>query len=128
MVDNSHRAECVADPWIRLVMLIDRDLNAPIQNQHLLIELRHAGMRDAKRRDHGEQYWTSHRECYMTTVIEGCNEGAFALTLSPGQLVDQLLAMLAGAMVHRVLQFSAPNAVHFRTALLHQLAQMLGRA
>jgi BetI-type transcriptional repressor, C-terminal len=128
MVDNSHRADREVDPWIRLVTLIDRDLNAPVQNQHLLIELWHAGIWDAELRDHAEQHWTSHRSLYMTTVAEGYNQGAFTPTLSPEEVVDQLLAMLAGATVQRVLQFPAPSANHFRTVLLHQLTQMLVRA
>jgi hypothetical protein len=127
MVDNSRRANCEVDPWIRLVTLIDRDLNAPMQNHHMLIELWHAGISDAEPRDHGEDHWTSHRGRYLKTVVEGCNDGAFTPTLSPEQVVDQLLKMLAGAMAHRALLFPDPSADHFRTALLHQLSRMLGR-
>jgi len=128
MRENGHRSNGEVDPWNRLVAMIDRKLTAPIDNQHRLIELWRDGMRDAELRAHGEERWAGYREPLLETVVEGCNAGAFTPTLSPEEVVDLVLAMLAGAMVTRVLQFAAPSADGFRITLLHQVAQMLGRA
>jgi len=128
MDEAGHRATSEVDPWSCLVILIDSNLSTSIRNQHLLLELWGAGIRDAKLRDDGEQQWAWYRELFLTMVVEGCNKGAFRPTLSPEDVVDMLLAILAGAMVQRVLQVRAPMPDHFRTALLHLLTQMLGRA
>jgi len=121
MGENVHRAE--VDPWNRLVTLIDRNLNATVHNQHLLIELWHNGMRDSELRDLCEEHWASCRTPLLETVVEGCTQGVFAPTLSPGRIVDLLLAMLAGAILTPV-----SSADGFRTALLQHLAEILGRA
>jgi BetI-type transcriptional repressor, C-terminal len=120
MGEDGHHAE--VEPWNRLVALIDRILNASVHNQHLLIELWRDGMRDAELRDECEEHWTSYRARLLRTVVEGCSQGAFSPTLSPGKVVDVLLAMLAGAILTPV-----SSADRFRIALLQQLAQMLGR-
>jgi AcrR family transcriptional regulator len=120
-------AGAVDDPWNRLVMLIDRNLNTPIHNHQLLIEFWRAGIRDAELRDYAQEHWACYRAPFLKTVVEGCDQGAFSPTLSPEDVVDLLLGMLAGAMVPRVLQFPAPTADRFRTVLLSQIAQMLGR-
>ena len=121
MGENVDRAE--VDPWNRLVALIDRNLNATVHNQHLLVELWRNGMRDAELRDQCEEHWTTYRARLLETVVDGCNQGAFSPTLSPGTIVDLLIAMLAGAILTPV-----SSADGFRIALLQQLAQMLGRA
>ena|SRR5690348_6242997 len=121
MGENGHLAD--VDPWNRLVALVDRILNATDHNQHLLIELWRNGIRDAELRDECEEHWTSYRAQLLRTVVEGCNQGAFSPTLSPGKVVDVLLAMLAGAILTPV-----SSTGRFRIALLQQLAQMLGRA
>jgi AcrR family transcriptional regulator len=111
-----------ADPWYRLVALIDRNLNTPLHNHQLLIEVWRAGIRDSELRDHCEENWTRYRAPFLKLVEEGCDAGVFVLNSSPDDVVDLLLATLAGAMVPRVLDFSG------RTALLRQIAQVLGRA
>jgi len=128
MSDASHRGSSEVDPWNRLVMLIDSNLDMSIRNQRLLLELWGAGIRDAKLRDDGEQQWACYRAVLLTMVVESCNQGPFTPTLSPDDVVDMLLAILAGAMVPRVFRATSPVPDHFRTALLHQIAQMLGRA
>ena len=120
-------ASSEVDPWNRLVTLIDRNLNTSIYNHQLLIEFWRAGIRDEELRDHAQEQWRCYREPFLKTVGEGQDAGAFTPTLSPEDIVDLLLATLTGAMVSRVLQFPAPSADRFRTALLQQLAQTLGR-
>ena len=61
-------------------------------------------------------------------MVEGCDAGEFTPTLDPDEVVDLLMATLAGAMVSGALQFPGPMAGLFRNALLQQVAQMLGRA
>jgi BetI-type transcriptional repressor, C-terminal len=121
MGESGHRAE--VDPWNRLVALIDRNLNATVHNQHRLIELWCNGMRDAELRDQCDEHWAGYRAQLLEAVVEGCNQGAFSPTLSPGKVVDLILAMIAGAILTPV-----PSADRFRIVLLRQLAEMLGRA
>jgi AcrR family transcriptional regulator len=121
-------ASAEVDPWNRLVTLIDRNLNTAMHNHQMLVELWRTGMRDAELRDYGQELWGRYRTPFLATVVEGCDAGAFKPALSPDDVADLLLAMLTGAMVPRVLQFHRPTADQFRTALLQQLAQMLGRA
>ena len=120
-------ASAEVDPWNRLVALIDRNLNTPVHNHRLLIEFWRTGIRDAELRDYGQEGWDRYRAPFLKAVFDGCDAGAFAPTISPDDVVDLLLATLSGAMVPRVLQFPAPAADRFRSALLHQVAQMLGR-
>ncbi len=120
-------ASAETDAWNRLIALIDRNLNSPVHYHRLLIEFWRAGIRDAELRDYAQENWTRYRGPFLTTVVEGCDEGAFSPSLSPDDVVDLLLTMLAGGMVPRVLHFPGPTADGFRSALLHQVAQMLGR-
>jgi AcrR family transcriptional regulator len=115
------------DPWNRLVAMIDRNLNTPVRNHQLLIEFWRSGSRDKELRDYGEEGWFSYRAPFLATVIEGRDAGAFAPVVAPEDLVDLLFATLVGAMVPRVLRFPRPSADRFRTALLRQVAEMLGR-
>lgn len=115
------------DPWNRLVAMIDRNLNTPMRNHRLLFEFWRSGMRDAELRDYGQEGWTRYRAPFLTTVAEGRDAGAFTLTTTPDDVVDLLLASMAGAMIPRVLDFPAPSSDRFRTALLRQTAVMLGR-
>jgi AcrR family transcriptional regulator len=117
-----------ADPWNRLVAMIDRNLGTPVHNHRLLIEFWRSGMRDAELREYGEEEWTRYRAPFVTTVVEGRDAGDFTLVADAGDVVDLLLAALTGAMIPRVLDFSTPSATGFRKALLRQTATMLGRA
>ena len=127
LVSMSAVARSEGDPWNRLVTLIDRNLNTAMYNHRLLIEFWRAGIRDGELRDYAQEQWACYRAPFLETVVEGCDTGSFTPVLSPEDVVDLLLATLAGAMVPRVLQFPAPTADRFRTALLNQVAQMLGR-
>jgi hypothetical protein len=99
MGENGHRAE--VDPWNHLVALIDRNLDTTVHNQHLLIELWRNGMRDVELRDQCDEHWAGCRALLLETVVEGCSQGAFSPTLSPGQVVDLVLATLAEATLTR---------------------------
>lgn len=120
-------AAAESDPWNRLVALIDRNLNTPIRNHQLLLEVWRSSMRDEELRDYSEEGWARYRAPFVRTVIEGRDAGMFAPIFSPEDVVDQVLISLVGAMVPRVLHFPSPTADGFRTALLRQVALMLGR-
>jgi AcrR family transcriptional regulator len=117
-----------ADPWNRLVAMIDRNLNSPVHKHRLLFEFWRSGMRDAELRDYAQEGWIRYRSPFLATVTKGKDAGVFRPTTNPDDVVDLLLASLGGAMVPRVLDFPAPSSGHFRTALLRQTALMLGRA
>jgi AcrR family transcriptional regulator len=121
-------ANAEADPWNRLVALIDRNLNMPARTLALMIEFWRSGIRDAELRDYGQETWRRYSEPFVQTVVDGRNAGVFANSSDPEDLVDLLLASLAGAMVPRVLQFATPSADRFRNGLLRQVAAMLGRS
>ena len=53
--------------------------------------------------------------------------GFLVKTGTPEEVVDLLFATLVGAMIPRVLRFPDWSADGFRTALLRQIAEMLGR-
>jgi AcrR family transcriptional regulator len=116
------------DPWHRLVAMIDRNLNTPLRNHQLLIEVWRSSMRDDELRDYSEEGWARYRAPFVRTVIEGSETGIFAPVASPEDVVDLLFAWLVGAMVPRALHFPRPTADGFRNALLRQLSSMLGRA
>ncbi|OBJ47987.1 TetR/AcrR family transcriptional regulator [Mycobacterium sp. 1423905.2] len=120
-------AEAESDPWRRLVAMIDRNLNTPLRNHQLLIEVWRSSMRDAELRDYSEEGWARYRAPFVRTVIEGRESGAFQPIGTPEEVVEILLRSLAGAMIPRTLHFPAPSADGFRTALLRHVATMLGR-
>ncbi|WP_165839765.1 TetR/AcrR family transcriptional regulator [Mycobacterium montefiorense] len=120
-------ADAEGDPWNRLVAMVDRNLNTSVRNHQLLIEFWRSGIRDAELRDGGEEGWFRYRAPFVRTVIEGRDAGVFTPVVSPEDVVDLLFATLVGAMIPRVLRFPSPSADRFRTALLRQLAAMLGR-
>ena len=128
MGENGGRADSGVDPWNRLVALIDYNLNASAYDDNFLVEFWSAGIRDADLRDFGPQNWARYRAPFLKTVVEGCVEGAFTPTLNPDVVVDLLLSMLAGAMVPRVLGSAPRTAYALRTALLEQVAHLLGPA
>jgi AcrR family transcriptional regulator len=120
-------ADAERDPWNCLVAMIDRNLNTPVRNHQLLIEFWRSGIRDAELRDYGEEGWSSYRAPFVRTVTAGRDAGVFTPVVAPEEVVDLLFATLVGAMIPRVLRFPDWSADGFRTALLRQLAEMLGR-
>jgi AcrR family transcriptional regulator len=121
-------ADAERDPWNRLVAMIDRNLNTPLRNHQLLIEVWRSSMRDGELRDYSEEGWARYRAPFLRAVVEGTEAGAFTPAVNPDDVVDLLLVWLAGAMVPRTLRFPSPTADGFRTALLRQVTLMLGRA
>lgn len=121
-------AHVEADPWQKLIALIDRNLKTPVRNHRLLIEFWRSGMRDDELRDYGLEGWTRYRAPFVTAVTEGRDAGEFTIETDPDDVVDLLLASLVGAMIPRVLDFPKPSPDGFRRALLRQTAAMLGRA
>ena len=120
-------ADAENDPWNRLVAMIDRNLNTPVRNHQLFIEFWRSGIRDAELRDYGEEGWARYRAPFVRTVIAGRDAGVFTPVVGPEEVVDLLFATLVGAMIPRVLRFPDWSADGFRTALLRQVALMLGR-
>jgi AcrR family transcriptional regulator len=121
-------AAAEADHWNRLVAIIDRSLSAPLDVYQLLIEFWRSGIRDEELRGYGEEVWNRYRAPFARTVADGRDAGVFALATTPEDVVDQVLASLAGAMFPRVLHFSSPSADRFRAVLLRQTAAAVGRA
>ncbi|MGY4649500.1 TetR/AcrR family transcriptional regulator [Mycobacterium sp. URHB0021] len=119
-------ADAESDPWNRLVALINRNLNMPARTLALMIEFWRSGIRDAELRDYGEENWRRYGESFVRTVVDGRKAGVFAGASDPEDVVNLLLASLAGAMVPRVLHFATPSADRFRDGLLRQAAAMLG--
>ena len=117
-----------AEPWSRLVAMIDRNLKTPVRSHRLLLEFWRSGMRDGELRDYGQEGWARYRAPFLTAVLEGRDAGVFTLQTDPDDVVDLLLTSLAGAVIPRVLDFGEPSADRFRKTLLRQTAQMLGRA
>lgn len=120
-------AEAERDPWLRLVAMIDRNLNTPLGNHRLLIEVWRSSMRDDELREYSQEGWARYRAPFVQSVIAGTEAGVFTPVATPDDIVDLLLAALAGAMVPRTLHFPAPSSDQFRNALLRQVAVMLGR-
>jgi AcrR family transcriptional regulator len=120
-------ARAEKDPWNRLVAMIDRSLNSPVRDHQLLLEFWRSGIRDTELRDYGEESWARYRAPFLRTIVEGHDAAEFAPTASAEDIADLLLAALSGAMIPRVLKFPNPSASRFRTALLRQVALMLGR-
>jgi AcrR family transcriptional regulator len=116
------------DPWKRLVVMMERSLDAPVRTHCLMLECWRSGIRDSDLRSYSLEGWSRYREPFVTAVTEGRDRGEFTLSRSPDDMADLLLATLAGAMVPRVLQFTTPSRDRFRAAILGQTATMLGLA
>jgi hypothetical protein len=119
-------AAAESQPWNRLVALIDRNLNTPVNIHVLLIEFWRCGIRDSELRDYGRAVWTRYSEPFRRAVIEGRDAGVFTTPNRPEDIVDLLLRSLAGAMFPRVLEIPARSAKRFRNVLLDQVAAALG--
>lgn len=116
----------VADPWERLVALIDRSLGNSESTQRTLIEFWRSGIRDEEIRAYGVESLTRYREPFLRTVVEGCEAGVFTPGHDPEDVVDVLLASLAGVMIPQVLHHPHPPLDTFRVIVLSQLRLALG--
>lgn len=119
-------AESESDPWRRLVALIDRSLGSSEQDRQVLIELWRSGIRDEELRVHSEEEWKRYGAPFLKAVVEGVDQGVFRPVHPPEDIVDFLLAALAGFVIPRVLRHRAPSEAGFRSVLLSQLRAALG--
>ncbi|GAB4105271.1 hypothetical protein GCM10028790_42900 [Micromonospora taraxaci] len=115
-----------ADPWRRLVALVDRSLHNSESTRQILVEFWRAAMRDDELRDHSAQVWARYRAPFLAAVREGVSRGDFTLAHDAEAVTDLLLSALAGLIVSRVQHHPAPTPTDFRTVLLAQLRLMLG--
>lgn len=114
------------NPWNRLVALIDRSLDSSESTRRMLIEFWRAGLRDEELRGYSEEVLGRYKEPFLRAVTEGRDNGTFTLAYSPDEVVDFLLAALAGTMIPRALRHSHPSTEAFRGILLSQTRQTLG--
>ncbi|MGI5525089.1 TetR/AcrR family transcriptional regulator [Micromonospora sp. CA-259024] len=115
-----------ADPWRRLVALVDRSLHNSESTRQVLVEFWRSAMRDDELRDYSADVRERYRAPFLAAVREGAARGAFTLTHDADAVTDLLLAALAGLIIFRVQQDPAPAAADFRDVLLTQLRLMLG--
>lgn len=120
-------ADSDVDPWNRLIAMIDRNLNSPLRTHQLLIEFWRASIRDAELREYAHEGWARYRAPFLRTVVEGRDAGFYTPTVDPDDVVDLLLTSLSGRMINRVLLLPTPSADGFRSALLRQFSDALGR-
>ncbi|MYS22331.1 transcriptional regulator, TetR family [Streptomyces sp. DvalAA-14] len=116
-----------ADPWERLVALIDRSLGNPEPVQRTLLEFWRSAMRDEELREHSVEVNRRYRQPFLAAVQEGCDTGLFRPEHRPSDVVDFLLAILAGLIIPRVLHQGGAAPEDFRSLLLSQLGSALGR-
>jgi AcrR family transcriptional regulator len=114
------------DPWERLIAMIDRSLDNSHRTQQMLVEFWRSAMRDDELREYSTEVWGRYRAPFLAAVNEGCEQGAFTLTLSPDDIADFVLSALAGAIISRVLHHPTPSPGNIRGVLLTQLRLMLG--
>ncbi|MBE1490848.1 TetR/AcrR family transcriptional regulator [Plantactinospora soyae] len=119
-------AAAEADPWRRLVALVDRSLLNSESSRQILVEFWRSAMRDDDLRDYSAEVQTRYRAPFLTAVREGSERGEFRLAQDAEAVTDLLLAALAGLIVSRVQHHPTPSPAQFRDVLLAQLRLMLG--
>jgi hypothetical protein len=119
-------ATAEADPWQRLVALIDRSLDSSESTRQMLVEFWRSAMRDDELRAYSTELLTRYRAPFLAAVREGSERGDFTLAYSPDSVTDFLLSALAGLIISRVQHHPTPSPADFRDVLLRQLRLMLG--
>jgi AcrR family transcriptional regulator len=119
-------ATAEADPWRRLVALVDRSLHNSESTRQILVEFWRSAMRDDDLRDYSAEVQRRYRAPFLAAVREGGERGEFMLTHDAETVTDFLLSALAGLIVYRVQQQPRPSPAEFRDVLLGQLRLMLG--
>jgi AcrR family transcriptional regulator len=114
------------DPWNQLVALIDRSLRTSEHTQQMLVEFWRAAMRDEELGEYSRNLQARYRGPFLRAVNNGSDQEVFHLEHDPEDVVDVLLAVLAGIILPRVLHHPTPAADGFRAVLLAQLATSLG--
>ncbi|MET8355503.1 TetR family transcriptional regulator C-terminal domain-containing protein [Micromonospora sp. NPDC005171] len=115
-----------ADPWRRLVALVDRSLHNSESTRQILVEFWRSAMRDDELRHYSAEVQTRYRAPFLAAVREGAERGAFELAHDAGAVTDLLLSALAGLIVSRVQHHPTPSPAEFQDVLLAQLRLMLG--
>jgi len=115
-----------ADPWRRLVALVDRSLHNSETARQVLVEFWRAAMRDDDLGAHSARVRTRYREPFLAAVREGVERGDFTPARDAGAVTDLLLSTLAGLTLFAVQRGPAPSPEGLRDVLLTQLRSMLG--
>ncbi|WP_159451065.1 TetR/AcrR family transcriptional regulator [Micromonospora cremea] len=115
-----------ADPWRRLVALVDRSLHNSESTRQILVEFWRSAMRDDDLRNYSTDVQARYRAPFLTAVREGAERGEFTLAHDAEAVTDFLLAALAGLIISRVQHHPTPSPAEFREVLLTQLRLMLG--
>nr|WP_161556671.1 TetR/AcrR family transcriptional regulator [Micromonospora acroterricola] len=115
-----------ADPWRRLVALMDRSLHNSESTRQVLVEFWRSAMRDDELRAYSAEVQTRYRAPFLAAVREGAERGAFTLAHDAEAMTDLLLSALAGLIISRVQRHPTPSPADFRDVLLTQLRLMLG--
>jgi AcrR family transcriptional regulator len=119
-------ATAEADPWRRLVALMDRSLHNSESTRQILVEFWRSAMRDDDLRDYSAQVHARYRAPFLAAVREGSERGEFTLVHDAQTVTDLLLSALAGLIISRVQRHPTPSPAEFRDVLLIQLRLMLG--
>ncbi|MEU5961235.1 TetR/AcrR family transcriptional regulator [Micromonospora parva] len=115
-----------ADPWRRLVALVDRSLHNSESTRQALVEFWRSAMRDDELRDYSATVLQRYRAPFLAAVREGAAQGTFTPAHDAEVVTDLLLSALAGLIISRVQHHPTPVPANFREALLTQLRLMLG--
>lgn len=124
--DTETTAAAEADPWHRLVALVERALRSNQRDRCLLMELWRATMHD----DELAEFCVSLRErCqrpYLDAIDEGRTSGAFLPEHDPRDIVDVLTASLSGLAHPWAVPPNTTVTQPFSEVLLAQLRGILG--
>ncbi|MFF0467082.1 TetR/AcrR family transcriptional regulator [Micromonospora zamorensis] len=115
-----------ADPWRRLVALVDRSLHNSESTRQVLVEFWRSAMRDDELRAYSAEVQARYRAPFIAAVREGAERGAFTPTHDAEAVTDLLLSALAGLIIFRVQRDPTPPPAEFRDVLLTQFGLMLG--
>ncbi|MET8311369.1 TetR/AcrR family transcriptional regulator [Micromonospora sp. NPDC005173] len=119
-------AAAEADPWRRLVALVDRSLHNTESTRQILVEFWRSAMRDDDLRNYSAEVQTRYRAPFVAAVREGSERGEFTMAHDAGAVTDFLLSALAGLIISRVQHHPTPSPTEYREVLLTQLRLMLG--
>ncbi|SNT64622.1 DNA-binding transcriptional regulator, AcrR family [Asanoa hainanensis] len=115
-----------ADPWRRLVVLVDRSLHNSAATRRVLVEFWRSAMRDDDIGAHSAGVRTRYREPFLAAVREGVQRGDFTPAYDADTVTDLLLSTLAGLTIFAVQRGPAPSPEGLRDVLLAELRSVLG--
>ncbi len=115
----------VADPWQRLVTLVERGIATPVPVWRMLMEFWTTAAHDEELRQHSVALQARYRQPFVDAITHGRDTGMFTPHHDPAAVVDVLVAALDGLLFPRVLGQPRPDTDPFRDVLLDQLATTL---